>query len=42
MLCLDEKELMKLFAVELTDLGICLTCFDRKHNGAISGDNSDK
>ena len=39
---MDEKELMKLSAGELTDLGICPTCFNRKHNGAVFGDNSDK
>ena len=39
---MDEKELIKLSAGELTDLGICPTCFNRKHNGAVFGDNSDK
>ena len=39
---MDERELMKLSAAELTDLGICPTCFNRKHNGAVFGDNSDK
>ena len=39
---MDEKELMKLSAGELTDLGVCPICFNRKHNGAIFGDNSDK
>ena len=33
---LDEKELMKLSVGELKDLGICPTCFNRKHNGALS------
>ena len=39
---MDEKELMKLSAGELVDLGIWPTCFNRKHNGAVFGDNSDK
>ena len=39
---LDEKELTKLSVGELTDLGICPTCFNRKHNGVVFGDNSDK
>lgn len=39
---MDGKDLMKLSAGELTDLGICPTCFNRKHNGAIFGDNKDK
>lgn len=32
---MDDNELIKLSAGELTDLGICPTCFNRKHNGAI-------
>ena len=39
---MDEKELLKLSARELVDLGICPTCFNKKHNGALYGDNSDK
>ena len=39
---MDDKELLKLTPGELVDLGICPTCFDRKHNGALYGDNSDK
>lgn len=39
---MDDKELMKLTAGELTDLGICPTCFNRLHNGSIFGDNKDK
>ena len=35
---MDEKELMKLSAEELIDLGICPTCFNRKHNGVAFGD----
>lgn len=32
----------KLTARELTDMGICPTCYDREHNGCVFGDNSDK
>ena len=39
---MDDKQLIKLSPGELVDLGICPTCFNRKHNGAIFGDNSDK
>ena len=39
---MTEQELMKLSPGELTDLGICPTCFNRQHNGALYGDNSDK
>ena len=39
---MDDKELMKLTAEELTDLGICPTCFNKKYAGAIFGDNKDK
>lgn len=39
---LTEQELMKLSPGELTDLGICPTCFNREHNGALYGDNADK
>ena len=39
---MDEKELLKLSPSELTDLGICPTCFNREHGGALYGDNSDK
>lgn len=38
---MTEKDLLKLSAGELTDLGICPTCFNREHNGAIYGDDSD-
>lgn len=37
---MDEKELLKLTPGKLVDLGICPTCFNRKHNGALYGDNS--
>ena len=39
---MDDKQLIKLSPGELVDLGICPTCFNRRHNGAIFGDNSDK
>ena len=29
-------------AKDLTDSGICPTCFDRKHNNVLYGDNTDK
>lgn len=37
-----EDELEKLTAKELTDKGICPTCYDREHNNCVFGDNSDK
>ena len=37
-----KEELMKMTPGELTDLGICPTCFNREHGGAIYGDNADK
>ena len=37
---MDEKELLKLSAGELVDLGICPTCFDRRHGGALYGDKT--
>ena len=39
---MNEKELLKLTPRELTDMGICPTCFNREHNGALYGDNADK
>ena len=39
---MDDRELMKLTPGELTDLGICPTCFNRKYNGTIFGNNTDK
>ena len=39
---MDEKELLNCSAAELTDMGICPTCFHRKHHGAVFGDDSDK
>ena len=39
---MKDEELLKLSPGELTDLGICPTCFNKKHNGALYGDNSDK
>ena len=37
---MEEKDLIKLSAKELTDMGICPTCLNRKYNGAIFGDDS--
>ena len=37
---MKEKDLLKLSAKELTDMGICPTCLNRKYNGAIFGDDS--
>lgn len=39
---MNEKDLLKLSAGELVDLGICPTCFNKKHNGALYGDETDK
>lgn len=39
---MTDEELLQLSPGELTDLGICPTCFNRQHNGALYGDNSDK
>ena len=37
---MNDKDLLKLSPAELVDLGICPTCFNRKHNGALYGDNT--
>lgn len=37
---MTEEELLRLSPGELTDLGICPTCFNRKHGGVLYGDNS--
>lgn len=39
---MDEKELLKLSVGELVDLGICPTCFNREHDGALYGDMTEK
>ena len=39
---MNKEELMKLSPGELTDMGICPTCFNRENGGALYGDNSDK
>lgn len=39
---MKKEELLKLSPGELTDLGICPTCFNKENNGALYGDNSDK
>ena len=35
------EELLKLTPGELTDLGICPTCFNRENNGALYGDDTE-
>lgn len=42
MIELNVEELLKLSPGELTDMGICPTCFNRENGGALYGDNSDK
>ena len=37
---MNDKDLLKLSPAELVDLGICPTCFNRKHNGSLYGDNT--
>lgn len=39
---LTKEELLKLSPGELTDLGICPTCFNRESGGMLYGDNTDK
>lgn len=39
---MNKEELMNLSPGELTDMGICPTCFDRENGGALYGDNSNK
>ena len=39
---MTREELWKLTPGELTDLGICSTCFNRENGGKLYGDNSDK
>lgn len=39
---MEEKDLLKLSPGELVDMGICPTCFNREHGGALYGDNTDK
>lgn len=39
---MKKEELLKLSPGELTDMGICPTCFNRENGGAIFGDNSDR
>ncbi len=38
----SKEELLKMTPGQLTDLGICPTCFNRENNDALFGDNSDK
>lgn len=37
-----EEELLKMTPAQLVDAGICPTCFDKAHHGALYGDNSDR
>ena len=39
---MTKEELLKLSPGELTDMGICPTCFNRENGGALYGDLSDK
>lgn len=39
---MNKEELRKFSPAELTDLGICPTCFDRETGGALFGDNSNR
>ena len=37
-----EEELLQMTPAQLVDAGICPTCFNKAHHGALYGDNSDK
>ena len=37
-----EEELLQMTPAQLVDAGVCPTCFNKKHNGALYGDNADK
>ena len=39
---MTESEMLQLTPEQLVDMGICPTCLNRKHNGALYGDNADK
>ncbi|MGX8692651.1 MAG: HIT family protein [Clostridia bacterium] len=39
---MEERELLKLSPGELVDMGVCPTCLDRRHHGALYGDKADK
>ena len=39
---MKKSELLKLTPGELTDLGVCPTCFNRETGGALYGDDADK
>jgi diadenosine tetraphosphate (Ap4A) HIT family hydrolase len=39
---MNKEELLKLSPGELTDMGICPTCFNRENGGALYGEISDK
>ena len=37
---MDKNDLLKLTPGELTDMGICPTCFNRENGGALYGDDT--
>ena len=39
---MTESEMLQLTPEQLVDMGVCPTCLNRKHNGALYGDNADK
>ena len=39
---MDVQDLLKKSPGELVDMGICPTCLDRAHHGALYGDQTDK
>lgn len=39
---MNKEDLLNCSPGELTDMGICPTCFDRENDGALYGDNSDR
>ena len=39
---MNTEDLLRLSPGELTDMGICPTCFNRENGGKLYGDNSDK
>ena len=39
---MNDQELLKLSPGELTDMGICPTCFNRQHGGALYGDDTER
>ncbi len=39
---MEKDELLRMSPAELTDIGICPTCFNRENGGALYGDVSDR